>query len=277
MNFRKHLTLRILYEEFWTSTSFLPLLSHSDATFLTLSLHWQRLPGPGNGSTEFFFFCSKAGYHKINNIKLYQYDTGGSAKLYFFLPSQVIFKIIFSHTILTSSLGFTIQGPTCNPAGIKVWMLSSKPDNYYCYTNIEYNLASSCFKTQNSSSLDVLAHLTFIKSCKMGTIIIIVSVLQIKKLKQERLYVQVHTAKNQPSKDSDIHYVSFAPSSSLEIGLWHNFMDRLHRQCVGWEGGWMNYESGQPASQPPSAARIQQSQDIFIPIFPVEAGMWNSL
>lgn len=85
-------------------------LSHSNATFLILSHTWQHLPSPGNGSTE--CFCGKAAYHKINNIKLNEYDTGGSAKqnnnFIFFSHPRFIFKVIFSHTILTSSLGFSI-------------------------------------------------------------------------------------------------------------------------------------------------------------------------
>lgn len=88
----------------------------------------------------------------------------------------------------------------------------------------------------------------------MGTIIVITSILQTKKLKQERssnIFKSTQLRISQGKILIHIVSLSFVPSPSLEIGLWHNLMDRLHRQCAGWQGGWMSCESGQPASYPP--------------------------
>lgn len=67
MNFRKHLTLRALYEEFWTHTYF-------PSCCLILWSPSSLYPTSGKicqgQEIRTLNFCSKAEYHKINNVKL---------------------------------------------------------------------------------------------------------------------------------------------------------------------------------------------------------------
>lgn len=86
----------------------------------------------------------------------------------------------------------------------------------------------------------------------MGIIIINISILQMKKLKQGKLSNLFKSTQVRISQAKIlIHLLLFDPSLSFEIGLWHNLMDRVIDSVGGGAGDRMGYESGQPATYPP--------------------------